>query len=87
MSWSIGFIGKASNVVTALEDYSTKLEGQSKVEYDDVLPHMVGIVKQNFSNVEPVIKITANGHGYVENGVKKSGTCICTIENHYVTLV
>jgi hypothetical protein len=87
MSWSITFIGKPENVANALEEQSTKLEGQSKVEYDSALPHMVALVKENFGTDEPIIKIAANGHGYSANGEQQQRQLVVTIERIYGTLV
>lgn len=65
MSWSITFIGKADHIANALKEQSAKLQGPSKVEYDAALPHLVGLVEQNFNNAgSPVLQITANGHGH-----------------------
>jgi hypothetical protein len=88
MSWSVNFIGKQEKVVSALEEHSTKLDGQSKVEYDSALPSLVALVKQNFNKDQHVIvKITANGHGHVSNGEEKYRTCSVSIENIYGVLV
>lgn len=57
------FVGKPENVVSALKDHSTKIDGKSKVEYDTVLPNLVGIVEQNYcNNYDVIISISANGH-------------------------
>lgn len=65
MSWSITLIGKTDNIVKALEEQSAKLEGGSKVEFDAALPHLVGLVKENFNNIgNPVMQLTAAGHGH-----------------------
>lgn len=65
MSWSIVLIGKTENIVKALEEQSEKLSGGSKVEFDAALPHLVGLLNQNFTNEgNPVMQLTANGHGY-----------------------
>jgi len=90
MSWSINIIGKPKNVSNALEIYSEKLSGQSKVEFDAALPYMMGLVQQNFNENEqllPVIKIEASGYGYVQDGVQKYRNCICKIETHHAELV
>ncbi len=64
MSWSISFIGKASNVVEALEKHSEKLDGASKEEFDAALPNIIGLIKLNSnSQIEPVIQIVGSGHG------------------------
>ena len=67
MSWSITLIGKPENIVAALKEQSEKLSGMSKTEFDDALPHLVGLVEQNFNTTTtagPVINLTASGHGY-----------------------
>ncbi len=65
MSWSVTFIGKTENIAKALEEQSAKMEGLSKVEFDAALPHLIGLVNQNYSNNgNPVMRITASGHGY-----------------------
>lgn len=87
MSWSIAIIGKADNIVKALEDQSAKLGGQSKVEFDSVLPSLVGIVKENFGNENQIIKLTASGHGTASNGEQKQRQCVASIEMFYAQLV
>ena len=52
MSWSVGFIGKTSNVVAALEAESAKLDTTSRLEYDAAKPFLIGLVKQNFEAAE-----------------------------------
>lgn len=65
MSWSLTLIGKTGNIVKALEEQSTKFEGGTKLEFDAALPHLIGLVKENWNNgVEPVMKLSASGHGY-----------------------
>lgn len=65
MSWSVNAIGKPEDVVTYLEAQSEKQSGQCKVEYDAALPHLIGLVRENFSVDNPNlrIKLSANGHG------------------------
>jgi hypothetical protein len=90
MSWSITIIGHPQNVATALTAQSEKLEGQSKVEFDSALPHMVALVQENFNPegmTQPVIKLDASGHGYATNGEQKQRTFNATIESFYATLV
>lgn len=87
MSWSINFIGKPENVAKALEDQSEKLDGQSKVEYDSVLPHLVGIVKENFAPIQTMLKLVASGHGYASDGEQKQRQCTVSLEIWYGTIV
>lgn len=95
MSWSINLIGKPANIVAALEEESGKLTGQSKVEFDDALPHIVSLVKQNFANeepyVEPVLMIEASGHGSAKSDDKGTRQvqrqCSVKIQHHYMRIV
>jgi hypothetical protein len=64
MSWSISFIGKPEKVVEALTAESLKLSGESKKEYDSALPHLIGLVNENFGTPY-FIKLAASGHGTV----------------------
>jgi hypothetical protein len=83
MSWSITIIGHPANVATALTAQSEKLDGQSKVEFDSALPHMVALVNENFNSEglqQPVIKLAASGHGYAANGEQKQRSFTATIE-------
>ena len=85
MSWSVSFIGKPENVAIALEEEKEKMDEQTRKEYEGALPHMVGLVKQNFSNI-PVVKIEASGHGFGE-GESEHRECRCHVEPFYTQLV
>lgn len=90
MSWNITFIGKPENVVKALEEQSTKFSGYSKVEYDAALPHLVGLVKENFNNngIDIVVKVDASGHGYAgTDGIDQYRQCKSSVEQLYGVLV
>jgi hypothetical protein len=88
MSWSVTFIGHPENIVKALQQKSEELDGYSKAEYDLALPHLIGLVKQNFNKIiEPVIKITASGHGYGTDFEPQYNTCQVSIENLNGSLV
>lgn len=82
MSWSIMLIGHPDKVVAALETESTKLSGKSKDEFDAALPHLVGLVRQNYNSatdIQPVLSVQASGHGY-ENSEGAYNNCIVTIQ-------
>jgi hypothetical protein len=87
MSWSITFIGKPENIALALEEESTKLDGQSKLEYDSALPHLVALVKENFGNDKPIVKVAANGYGYAVGDEQKERYLAVSVERIYGTLV
>lgn len=81
MSWSVYFAGKPEDVIKNLEAESLTLDGDSKKEYEEALPHLIGLVKQNIGHGGQ-IKIDALGHAYFENGEKKYGECWVTIKEH-----
>lgn len=67
MSWSIDLIGNQHAIVYELVAKSGPMAGDSKVEYDAALPHIIGLVEQNWSMDYPcVLRVTANGHGVGE---------------------
>lgn len=77
MSWSVTFIGNPQKIVQALKDNSEKLSGVSKDEFDAALPHLIGLVEQNYNTYqEPVIHLTANGHGQQD----KYCNCLVSIQ-------
>lgn len=87
MSWSVSFFGKPEKVAEALEAYSDKLSGVSKQEYDNALPNMVNLVKQNFGNDQELVKLAASGHGYAVDGEVKNSHLNCEITSVYGVLV
>ena len=60
MSWSVNKLGTPDEVIEHLNEQSNVLNGQSKEEYDEALPHMVAIVKQNIGGT---VNLNAYGHG------------------------
>lgn len=91
MSWSISVIGKPENVVAEIERESAKQTGQSKVEFDDAMPHLIGLVNQTFTKAAnyqvPIIKLDASGSGMSEGGEQKYRNCTVKIEPIYTKLV
>jgi hypothetical protein len=89
MSWSISFIGTPEKIITALQEYSARLGGgQSKVEYDSVLPHLIGLVKDNFSPTTPLVRISASGYGTATtDGRQIERQCTVNLERVYALLV
>lgn len=84
MSWSVNFIGKPEKVVEALQAQSEKMSGESKVEYDSALPHLTGLVKENFG-YDYVVNLSASGHG--QTGEKPYRQLTAKIELIYGLLV
>ena len=95
MSWSVSLIGKPENVVKALQDESLKQQGQCKVEYDSILPHLVGIVSENFVSeegaknnyVQPMVKLDASGSGSASSTAQLQRSCTVKLEYFYSKLV
>lgn len=91
MSWSVTFIGTPDKVSAALDEHSQKIGDQSKIEFDEALPHLKGLVEQNFNkqfdSTTPVIKLSASGSGYSVNGEQKQRQCSVTIEQLWGVLV
>lgn len=88
MSWSVYFFGKPEKVVEALEKQSTQLTGLSKEEYDEALPHLIGLAKQNFRKEgDPMIKLNASGHGSKTGDEHTQRQCQVSLEIVYGMLV
>lgn len=96
MSWSVSATGKPENVAKYLEEQSAKQSGQSKIEYDDALPNLVGLVLQNFRNdatPQGMIRIEASGSGSARTDpetkadIQVSRGCRVKIESFYINLV
>lgn len=82
MSWSVNVTGSPENVGNALRDHSATLSGQSKQEYDEVLPHLLALVQQNVPGpYEIVLNVLASGHASIAGGEKTYGNCSVEIKN------
>lgn len=83
MSYSVNFVGVAGAVADALTAQSEKMSGPSRDEYDKALPHIVGIVKQNYAAAgqpAPVLKVAAYGSATTSAGEVISSTCSVHVE-------
>lgn len=89
MSYSASFIGTPENIIKALQAESERLTGQSKIEFDNVLPNIVSLIGQNFSAENPVtpLKVNVSGHVYTSNGKPIYGTCFFSMETVPAILV
>lgn len=91
MSWNVSFIGKPAAVARALKVESGELTGQSKIEYDAALPHLLGLVENNFCKPghgnEQLIRLNASGHGNAVGGDQVSRNCAAAVEPFYGNLV
>ena len=86
MSWSIQFIGKPERVAEALTAQSEKFDSVSKIEYDAALPHLVGLVNQNFGH-QYLLKLQASGGGYSIGGTARDRQLVVNLELVYGVLV
>lgn len=66
MSWSIQVIGTPENISKALQEQSEKLEGKSKEEFDEALPHIKALIDMNYNKAYSLqaLEVSANGHAY-----------------------
>jgi hypothetical protein len=83
MSYSVGFLGTPEEVVKQLDGQSSILSGESKEEYDAVLPSLIGLVKQNSDEPNRKVRITASGHAYTNQEGKKVSQCLAQVELAY----
>lgn len=66
MSWSFSGMGRPAKVVEALEKHmATAPAGDlSRIEYEEAKPHLIGLVRQNFSaDTDVLIVLEASGSG------------------------
>lgn len=94
MSWSVALIGNPSKIAAALDKESARLEGQCKLEFDAALPHLKGLLAENFvaddatpGYPDPVLHLTAAGSGYQAGGKQVYRTCLAKIESLHGQLV
>jgi hypothetical protein len=83
MSWSFSSKGTPDVVAKAAEDYGATLSGQSKLEFDEALPHMVGLIRQTFESrpdrKAPTIQVNAFGSGSAQGDQQLERSCSFTI--------
>lgn len=73
MSFLVSFIGKPDAIKRKLAEHSTQLSGQSKEEFDAVVPALETVLDQNVGN--GVVQLHANGHATFVDGKKTYGSC------------
>lgn len=91
MSWSVSVIGKPDRVCAALAAKAAQMSGQSREEFEAALPHILGIVGENFAAEAPyeppTIKVDASGSGSASAGRQIQRNCRVTVEPLYTELV
>jgi hypothetical protein len=90
MSWSVTVIGRPDKVVAELDKYGDSLNGQSRDEFTEAKPHLVGLVKLTVGDTL-VVRLEASGHASFEStgfatSAKVRGACIVKLEPSYATL-
>lgn len=74
MSWSLEFKGTSKGITEELDQFAETLTEPSKSEYMKALPHLKGVVDQNFGT-DSKMQLTANGHGLFDGeGDQTQGT-------------
>lgn len=91
MSWSVNIIGRPEAIAKELEARLAKMREHehNKVSADELeaaLPHLQAIVRQNFGPTEPVLSLSASGHGYVKDGETQYRTLVVDLKSSYATL-
>lgn len=85
MSWSTSATGTPDEVVDHLTKYGATLTGQSKVEFDAALPHLTGLVKENFDNTPgqapSKLSLSAYGSGFAKDGQQVNRSCGVTLKS------
>jgi hypothetical protein len=88
MSWSFTHEGTPEEVAAALDAQSERLSGQSKDEFDAALPHLKGLVAENFRSEPyrerykvnaPIVNLSANGSGLAVDGEQQERSCQVTL--------
>ena len=91
MSWSLSCIGKPEKVAEAIEKYGEQLGGQCKIEFDAAKPHLLALVKENFttpgSYSEPVLDFEAYGSGCASGDKQIQRDCSVILKRLNKTLV
>lgn len=77
MSFSVTYIGRPDAIKRRLATHSEELTGQSKEEFDAVLPSMNRILDQNVGG--SALRLEANGHASFADGKKTYGACQVSI--------
>lgn len=67
MSWHVAIVGSPDAIIKALEGYSLTLSGQSAIEFSSALPHLCGLLRENFGSGS-MLKLEASGSGVADIG-------------------
>lgn len=86
MSFSISVMGKTDAIKRRLAEESGRLTGQSKAEFDAVVPAIERVLDQQVGN--GIIHVSASGHAtFNADGVKTYGNCNLEVKPVGATLV
>ena len=91
MSWSVNMVGVSAAIAEALPKEAEKHDGQSRLEFEAALPHLLGIIRENFvanqGVSEAVLHLEASGHGHVRDGLQIQRSLRVKLDSFYATLV
>lgn len=85
MSWSVRVIGSPAACAAELRTDAQRLRGSARRQYEDALPHLVGLVEQNFAEAEfaghasAELIVEAEGSGVEVNGRQILRECTVSI--------
>lgn len=83
MSFSVSYVGSPEAIKSKLNAHSLTLTGQSKMEFDAVLPSVCTIIDQNVSKppIKLALEVIVNGHANFDPLMreKQSGSCSVTV--------
>lgn len=82
MSWSVQILGKPEKIIEKMETYSAQLTGQSKTEFDEVLPHLSALIRQAVGD-SVLLNVSASGHARFDGNTKVDGTISVAIQPLY----
>lgn len=87
MSWSFSAIGTPEKIASALDVESTKMSGQSKLEFDAAKPHLQALLRENFAPEDMgarIVNFAASGSGSATDTHQINRSCSVKIEPMYV---
>lgn len=79
MSFHVSVVGSSEGIKKHLAEYSTRLDGQSKEEFDAARPALDILLDQNFG--AGVVHLSVSGHAQFQLGKKTYGACSVELKN------
>lgn len=82
MTWSIQAVGKPAAVQAAIDKKLETETGGNQAEFAEVAPALKTLVGQCVGE-SIIVKLSASGHGYRDNGVKTAGNVSVALDQLY----